>query len=80
MKKCSECGKELRFWEGYYHPVLGRKEIVCSKCFEKIESSVEDYRRFLLDSSEREKKKVAVKNIKNKSRFSSIWNNLKTTH
>ncbi len=80
MKKCFECGKELKFWEGYHHPVLGQKELVCWKCFEKVESSVEEYRRFILDSFKREEQKVALENIKNKSRFLNIWNHLKTTH
>jgi len=80
MKKCFECGKELKFWEGYFHPVLGQKELVCWKCFETVESSVEAYRIFVLDSFKREEQKLVVKNIKNKSIFSNIWNNLKTTH
>ena len=80
MKKCFECGKELKLWEGYHHPVLGHKELVCWKCFEKVERSVEEYRRFVLDSFKREEQKMALKTIKNRSRFSNIWNNLKTTH
>lgn len=80
MKKCFECGKELKFWEGYRHPVLGKKEIVCWKCFEKVENSLEEYRRFILDYFKREEQKMTVENIQNKSRFSHIWNNLRTAH
>ena len=80
MKKCFECGKELKFWEGYSHPILGHEELVCWKCFEKVENSVEEYRRFVLDSLNREEQKVALDNIKNESRFKNIWNKLKTTH
>ena len=36
MGKCFECGKELKCWEGYRHPVLGMKETVCWNCFEKV--------------------------------------------
>ena len=48
MKKCYECRIELKFWEGYYHPVLGKKELVCSKCFDILEESIEKYRNFVL--------------------------------
>ena len=49
MKKCYECGKELKFWEGYRHPALGKKELVCSNCFDSVEESMEKYRKFLLN-------------------------------
>ena len=48
MKKCYECEKELKFWEGYYHPALGKKEFVCSKCFDSVKQSMENYRNFIL--------------------------------
>jgi hypothetical protein len=48
MKKCYECGKELKFWEEYYHPAFGKKELVCSKCFDLIKESMENYRNFIL--------------------------------
>jgi len=47
MRKCYECGKKLRFWEGYSHPVLGKKELVCSKCFDELEESLEKYQNFI---------------------------------
>ena len=52
MKNCYECGKELKFWEGYSHPVLGKKELVCSKCFDILEESMEKYRDFILSNLE----------------------------
>ena len=48
MKTCYVCGKKLKFWQGYYHPVLGKKEVVCSKCFKSVECSLEKYRNFIL--------------------------------
>jgi hypothetical protein len=48
MKKCYECGKELKFWQGYYHPTLGKTEFVCSECFDILEESLEKYRNFIL--------------------------------
>lgn len=80
MKKCFECGKELKFWEGYCHPILGKKELVCWTCFKKVDKSLEEYRNFILDFNKREEKKMAVENIHHKSIFSNILNNLRTTH
>jgi len=80
MKKCFECGKELKFWEGYRHPVLGAKELVCWACFEKVDKSVEEYRNFVLDCVKREEQKIAAENINHKSRFENIWNNIKIAH
>ena len=51
MKTCYECGKELKFWEGYFHPGLGHKELVCSDCFNRLEQSMETYRDFILSHS-----------------------------
>jgi len=48
MTKCYECGKELKFWNSYNHPTLGRKMLVCSVCFDKIEASMKKYRDFIL--------------------------------
>ena len=48
MKKCYECGKELKFWQAYRHPVLGKKEVVCSKCFDVLTESLKKYRDFIL--------------------------------
>ena len=72
MKKCFECGKELKFWEGYFHPVLGKKEIICWKCFEKVEKSVEEYSNFIMDYLKREEQKLPADHIRHKSRFSNI--------
>jgi len=58
MKKCYECGKELKFWEGYYHPSLGKKELVCSKCFDNVEESMDKYRNFILSGFKQKKEEV----------------------
>ena len=55
MKKCYKCGKKLKFWEGYIHPNLGRKFLVCGKCFDKIEKSVKIYRDFIIDEVKQNK-------------------------
>ena len=80
MTKCFECGKKLKFWEGYHHPELGKKELVCWNCYETLEKSMEKYRNFILHGFIREKQKMAAKNNNHKSRFSNIWNNIKISH
>ena len=51
MVVCVECGKMLGFFEGHYHPTLGKKSLVCSLCFCKVEESVAQWRDFILSNS-----------------------------
>jgi hypothetical protein len=51
MVECVECGKRLRFFEGHYHPTLGKKSLVCSACFVQVEESVAQWRDFILSNS-----------------------------
>ena len=60
MNKCYECGKELKLWEGYRHPVLGKKELVCSKCFDILREDVENYRNYILRFIEKGEEKIIV--------------------
>jgi hypothetical protein len=80
MKKCFECGKELKFWEGYHHPILGVKELICWNCYEKVEKSMEEYRKFILHGFIRGEQKMTIENSNHKSIFSNIWNNIKIVH
>jgi len=48
MKICCECGKQLHFWQTYYHPILGKKNYVCCNCFTKLDDSMKKYREFIL--------------------------------
>jgi hypothetical protein len=50
VRKCSECDKKLRLFEGYRHPVEGRKKCVCGKCFDKIEASEAKYCSFVMNA------------------------------
>lgn len=50
-RTCIECGKNLSFFEGYRHPTLGIKYLICRECFEKVELSVERWGRFVLWNS-----------------------------
>ena len=63
MKKCYECGKELKFWEGYCHPTLGWKHPVCSKCYDSIEESLDKYCSFILSEYKKVKTKTFIDNF-----------------
>jgi len=51
MAACIECGKRLGFFEGHYHPTLGKKSLVCHPCLFKVEESVAQWRDFILSNS-----------------------------
>ena len=51
MIACVECGKRLGFFEGHYHPTLGKKSLVCSPCFVKVDESVSRWMEFVLSNS-----------------------------
>ena len=57
MRNCSECGRKLRFWEGYRHPVQGKNYLVCSCCFNFIDKGVEIYRKCLYEGRQNYKNK-----------------------
>jgi len=48
MVECEECKKMLRFFEGYRHPTLGKKHILCSLCFDQVAESVARWRQFIM--------------------------------
>ena len=56
MKKCYVCGKELKIWEGYHHPSLEKKELVCNKCLDVLEKSIEFYKKCLFEGRQNHKK------------------------
>jgi hypothetical protein len=58
MKKCFECGKEIKIFSGYYHPILGKNKIVCSNCYNILEESLNNYRDFILKNYENEEKNI----------------------
>ena len=51
MKKCEECGKELKLLKGYKHPTMGKKYPICSPCFVQVSESVARWREFVLSNS-----------------------------
>lgn len=50
---CSECDKKLGFFEGYIHPIEREKKYVCGKCWEKLETSIRNYSKFISDAFNR---------------------------
>jgi len=68
MVDCEECGNKLGFLEGYRHPALGTRFLVCGKCFIKVEEDMERWSKFcLLNSSNAKASKIDTQEAWNKS-------------
>jgi hypothetical protein len=63
MVKCEECDKRLGFLEGYQHPTMGKKHILCSPCFDEISESVARWGEFVYANS------FNLKSLKNNSKL-----------
>ena len=48
---CDECGKKLKIIEEYKHPILGKKNFLCSKCFDQVSENVQSWKNFILSHS-----------------------------
>jgi hypothetical protein len=70
MAECVECGKRLGFFEGHYHPTLGKKSLVCGSCFVQVEESVDQWRDFILSNSFNPESSTPTLNID----WSSLFN------
>jgi len=66
MVDCEECNKKLGMLEGYRHPALGTRFLVCGKCFDKVEEDMERWRTFCLSDSFNEES--------SKSDIQEAWN------
>jgi len=83
MVKCEECRKKLGIIQGYNHPALGPRFLVCGNCFDKIEESMKKWRVFCLsDSFNAKSSKIEIeeawkKSISNDLQlqiwFSNLW-------
>ena len=51
MKKCEECNKKLGILEGYRHPTMGKKHLLCSPCFDQVSDSVARWGEFVRNNS-----------------------------
>ena len=83
MVECEECGKKLGILEGYCHPALGKRFLVCGYCFVKVGESMEKWRKFCLSNSFNvESSKIHIQDEWNKNIsdnlqlqkwFSNLW-------
>jgi hypothetical protein len=88
MVDCEECGKNLRILQGYRHPALGAKFLVCGTCFDKVNGDMERWSMFCLsDKFNVESSKIAIqeawnKNISNdpplQKWFQNLWYTLES--
>ena len=68
MVDCEECNKKLGILEGYRHPVLGTRFLVCGKCFDKIDEDMKRWNKFCLsDSYNAESSKIDIQDAWNKN-------------
>lgn len=51
MVVCAECEKKLGVFEGYRHPALGTRFLVCGNCFDKVAGDMERWSRFCVSTS-----------------------------
>ena len=50
MKKCKKCDLKIRIFQGYHHTTLDSKQVVCSKCYDKIESLSVKWQEFVFSN------------------------------
>jgi hypothetical protein len=50
-QRCEECGKRLRFFQIYTHP-LDKNKVVCGKCLDLISQGLENYRKCLKEGKQ----------------------------
>ena len=48
MKLCKKCGNELTILGRYVHPILGKKYIICTSCFMKLDKIIKQWRTFVV--------------------------------
>jgi len=68
MVNCKECKKKLSILEGYRHPALGTKFLVCGLCYDKVNRNMERWSTFCLsDSFTIESSKISIEEAWNKN-------------
>ena len=73
MVKCVECDKKLGILEGYLHPVLGKRFLVCKKCYTKVEEDIVRWSKFCLsDSFNAESSKIYIQEQWNKNLLNDL--------
>jgi hypothetical protein len=51
MLKCAECSEKIGLLQGYNHPTLGKRYILCDSCYLKISGSLEKWKNFIIVNS-----------------------------
>jgi hypothetical protein len=51
MVDCEECDKKLGVFEGYRHPALGDRFLVCERCYNKIEQDMKRWSEFCVSDT-----------------------------
>lgn len=68
MVDCEECNKKLGILEGYRHPALGTRFLVCGKCFDKVDEDMKRWSKFCFsDSFNAESSKIDIQEAWNTS-------------
>jgi hypothetical protein len=68
MIYCKECDKKLGILEGYRHPALGKRFLVCGDCFVNVNESMKRWSKFCLsDSFNEESSKIDIQDAWNKN-------------
>ena len=68
MVNCEECDKKLGILQGYRHPALGTRFLVCGKCFDKIDEDMKRWMTFCSsDSFNIESSKIDIQEAWNKN-------------
>ncbi|MBU0497967.1 MAG: hypothetical protein KKC68_00140 [Candidatus Thermoplasmatota archaeon] len=77
LKYCYECGERITFWKSRFHPVRGKKVLVCLHCFEVIQESLEKYQDFILNDLDHGMLKKETDFITNNLAFHNVQNHNK---
>jgi len=68
MVNCEECDNKLGILQGYHHPALGKRFLVCGKCFNKIDADMKRWNMFCLSESfDTESAKIDIQEAWNKN-------------
>ena len=83
MVNCNECEKKLVILNGYRHPALGKRFLVCGKCYTKVEEDMIRWSKFCLsDSLNLELSKINIQeewnknlsnNLSSQKWFNDLW-------
>ena len=88
MVYCEECNTKLGILQGYRHPVLGTRFLVCGNCYDEVYGDMERWSTFCLsDSFNAESSKIDIQDAWNKNIdndpllqkwFRNLWNTLES--